>query len=436
MNRNPRDRYHLSRWLLIAVLITMGCRPSTDEAGSTDFAVYSDPGQDAWEPVSTSDVAELCGLNPQILQAVDDSVDFPYAIVRRGLLCHEFYPGESTAEDVAENFSATKTLSAVALGRLARMSRTLPVPFSDTDRMDQWIEPDPNDLNPIDPDAQVAHVLAQVARTDPEFGNDIMEGNRLWLYDAAGNQQLNRLVDVMNAVIAQDPSQFSGLEEEAQPNFAKTFVETELFAKLGMRDSVIDFFGSGLFLVAAGWQSTVRDFARLGLFLARDGVWDGERLVDSSWIESIRHAVFEDSNTGYGYLTYVASQYGFKVPGFSNFFDFPFSTCQPPALWPEYPHGLSESLDCGYDEVYSCRQQYDVGVFGAAGSGGQIIAVHPGLDLVIVTRNAGDGDFLHGMWNRIRPALVAEDPVYAGDEQAFCTAYSAGLYAPDWIGLE
>jgi hypothetical protein len=31
----------------------------------------------------------------------------------------------------------------------------------------------------------------------------------------------------------------------------------------------------------------------------------------------------------------------------------------------------------------------------------------------------------------VRPALVAEDPLYAGDEEAFCAAYGANAYAPD-----
>ena len=36
----------------------------------------------------------------------------------------------------------------------------------------------------------------------------------------------------------------------------------------------------------------------------------------------------------------------------------------------------------------------------------------------------------HRVWNAIRPALVALDPTFAGDEEAFCEAYAAGDYAP------
>ena len=36
-----------------------------------------------------------------------------------------------------------------------------------------------------------------------------------------------------------------------------------------------------------------------------------------------------------------------------------------------------------------------------------------------------------GMWNAARPALVALDPTYKGDEKAFCDAYANNKYAPD-----
>ena len=109
--------------------------------------------------------------------------------------------------------------------------------------------------------------------------------------------------------------------------------------------------------------------------------------------------------------------------------------CQPPAIWKEFPHTLSESTDCNYDGAYSCLQNYDVGVFGGLGAGGQNIAAHRGLDLVMVTRNAGGTATLTTPWDLIRTALIEHDPVYAGDEDAFCNAYREGDYAPDLIPI-
>jgi hypothetical protein len=35
------------------------------------------------------------------------------------------------------------------------------------------------------------------------------------------------------------------------------------------------------------------------------------------------------------------------------------------------------------------------------------------------------------LWGAVRPALVAKDPVFKGNEQAFCAAYAGTSYAPD-----
>jgi hypothetical protein len=76
---------------------------------------------------------------------------------------------------------------------------------------------------------------------------------------------------------------------------------------------------------------------------------------------------------------------------------------------------------------------YDVGIFSAQGLGGQFVVMHPGLDMVIVAKNFSGGDGPMGLWRAIRPGLVAMDPMFAGDEEAFCEAYGNGNYAPDLL---
>ena len=95
----------------------------------------------------------------------------------------------------------------------------------------------------------------------------------------------------------------------------------------------------------------------------------------------------------------------------------------------EYPHGLSEALDCNYDPPYTCDQPLDVGMWYAAGLGGQYIVGHRALDLVLVVKDYGGGP--PGIWQAVRPALVALDPMFEGDEAGFCDEYSRGAYAPD-----
>lgn len=391
-----------------------GQEDSTETQSQEDLSEYRDPGTGPFEEVAEEDLIERCGLDPEILASIDAETTYPYAIVRYGLLCHEHYPAEAVGPDeIVENYSATKTLAAAVVGLAVKMSADLDYPLSDTDRMDQWV-----DAITFNPDAQVAHVLAMVGHSE-----SLAYGLREFSYDAAGTVQINRLSEVVEAVIAQDPPQFQNVETTGE--FARKF----LFEPLGMTHSE---WGGEIF--GFSWKSNLRDMARLGLVLTHDGVYDQERLLPEDWVYKMTHPAFEDANTAYGYLTWLAAKSHHKVPLYDEFIDFPLGDCQPAALWREYPHGLSESTDCEYLPTDSCEQVFDAGVFAAVGYEGQIIAGHPGLDLVLVTKNSGTG-FVSTPWDLIRRALVEHDTTYPGDEDAFCEAYAAGEYAPDLILL-
>jgi len=105
-------------------------------------------------------------------------------------------------------------------------------------------------------------------------------------------------------------------------------------------------------------------------------------------------------------------------------------SCAPAAIWPSYPHVGSEATDCNPSSGRNCDMEEDVGVFSAQGLGGQFVVVHPGLDLVITAHNASEPPAL---WAAVRPAVVAMDPNFTGDESAFCEAYGSNKYAPDLL---
>lgn len=395
--------------LILWLIVLPGCSSSRDSATLENqdpaLAVYNDPGTQPWVTVQPDALIEECGLDPDILATVDETAPYSYAIVRYGKLCHEFYhPNLPGRDELARNISATKTLAATVFGRAVTMSADLPQPLRDTDRMDAWI----NDIT-FNPDALVAHVLAMVG-----FNESLAFGQKQFSYDADGSREINRLSDVVEAVIAQNPEHFSGASTTGE------FAQREMFDRLGMRDSIWD--GERF---AVDWDSTLLDMARLGVLLVHDGVWDQRRLVSQEWIYKMTHPAFEDSDTGYGYLTWLTAKRNSFLGGFGS--------CEPSAIWREFPHAPSESTDCNYDGEHSCIQSFDVGAFAANGAGGQMIIGHRGLDLVVVTRDAGFASFPFQPWDLIRSALVQHDPVYQGDEEAFCAAYKEGEYAPDLI---
>ncbi|MGD9763475.1 MAG: hypothetical protein AB7V27_07170 [Candidatus Binatia bacterium] len=380
------------------------------------LASTADPGAGPWKPVPRAEVAARCGLDPDLLDAADMMIGRPYALVRYGQLCHEFYP--TGPDQIEEVWSTTKTLGALVTGLVAYQTRDLPRtgrktgPLSDTDRVDHWL-----DTFSFNRDARIAHVLAMVAHNP-----NLASGQRVFTYDALGSTQINRLSDVMRAAIAQDPQRLGGDLE--------TFTQRFLFGPLGMHDSVWSN-GAPDKVLGFTWYSTVRDMARVGLLLLHRGVWNGARLLDAEWVYKMTHPAFEDANTGYGYLTWMnsASNYTFgQTPGAPKR-QTPVDPCAPVAVYQSYPHGLSESPNCNYEPPATCEQQIDAGMWFAAGLGGQYIVGHPGLDLVLVVKNFPSGP--GGLWRAVRPALVARDPRFAGDEAGFCDAYARGEYAPD-----
>ncbi|HVU05122.1 MAG TPA: hypothetical protein VHE30_25405, partial [Polyangiaceae bacterium] len=321
----------------------------------------------------------------------------------------------------------TKTLGALTSGVVAYQTKGIPNtgfgtgPFSDEDRVDHWLS-----SFTYNPEAHVAHVLAMVAQNA-----DLSLGKKTMSYDIIGTVQINTLSDMLNVAIKQDTARM-GSDLEA---FTQKFV----FGPLGMHDSTWSS-GTPTKVFAYSWSTTPRDMARVGLLMLNHGMWNGTRILDAEWIYRMTHPAFEDGNTGYGYLTWLNSSsnhhYG-GIPGApAGLQQGPQSPgpCAPVSTYPTHPHGLSDSPDCNYSAPYTCNQPLDVGVWQAVGLNGQVIQGHPGLDLVIVARDVtpfGSGpDAPRIVWDAVRPAIIAADPKYHGDEAGFCADYGSNTYAP------
>lgn len=403
---------------ILAIILLAACGDSSTTGSPSDVPPPTDPGTGAWQVVAPADVREECRLDPDLLAAADRQLNRPWAIVRYGKLCHEFYP--SGADAPTHLFSATKTMAAAVTGMAAYQTRDLERtgpktgPLQDTDRVDHWL-----DSFTFNPDARIAHVLGMVA-----FNEDLSYGAKEHRYDATGDREINRLSDVINTAIAQDPDRLgSDLEE---------FWQRFMVRKLGMRDSRWTN-GEPDKIFGYSWFGTVRDMARVGLLLANRGVWNGERLLGEEWVYRLTHPSFEDANTSYGYLTWLQANSNYHFGGILGGpkFQAPLDPCQPAAIHATFPHGVSQATDCNYEAPWSCEQEFDVGVWTANGAGGQLIVGMPGLDLVLVVKDLGNNAFSGLLWGPVRPAVVAEDPRFRGDDAAFCAAYGAGGYAPD-----
>lgn len=385
------------------------------DGGTPDpgMPMFDDPGTGPWMLVPSANVEAECKMDPQMLTAANSTIGTSYAVIRYGKLCHE-----SGSDSPTEAYSATKTLGALVTGiasyetRMFAKSGPMTGQLSDTDLATHWLG-----TVSYNDQATIAHVLGMIGHNA-----NLAYDQRSYMYDTVGSVQINSLSDMVNAAIAQDAARL-GANIEA-------FTQTFLYDALGMTDSTWSG-GSSNKTYAYTWSTTLHDMARVGVLILHRGVYDGKRVLDEGWTYKMTHPAFEDANTAYGYLTWLNAAAGGTGPGGAGT-GTAGDECAPYAVWPSYPHGtVSEAPDCLYGDTFTCEQEHDIGVWSAQGAGGQFIVGHPGLDLVIVAKNFSGGGGPRGLWAAIRPALVALDPMFMGDETGFCAAYRAGSYAPD-----
>lgn len=116
----------------------------------------------------------------------------------------------------------------------------------------------------------------------------------------------------------------------------RRFLVDTLFGPLGMGTATATFDEAGTWVASSYVHAAARDYARFGLFILRDGIWEGKRLVPVGWVDHGRRPRSIDPDDGNSYGAH---------------------------WWTR-------------DDPY--------GTFWAAGHDGQYIDICPGLDLVLV----------------------------------------------------
>ncbi|HKP60294.1 MAG TPA: hypothetical protein VJV78_26395 [Polyangiales bacterium] len=374
------------------------------------MGMYEDPGTNDWTLVPEGEVAEKCKMD--IAKLKGTGLSHTFAVFRYGKLCYE--QGRDSATMV---FSATKSLGGIMTAAAAYLVKDVPKtgpgtgPFNDFDLASDW------GLNGYRSGMQLAYLMS-MATGSP----GLMWGMRSFSYDTVGAAGLNNMANVANKALGQ-PGQMSGVANLRA-------VTARMFQKLGMKTASWDSVTYG-----TGSALTLHDMGKLFTLIIHDGVYNGERLVGTDWVYRMTHPAFEDGNTSYGEFMWLnhrgnATGIGGDIGSGSNTKDG--DPCAPAAFWQRYPHKVSNAPDCQATvSGAKCEQKHDDGIYSAQGLGGQFIIGHPGLDMVLVIKDYSNMNGPMGFWAKIRPAVVALDPMYKGDEKAFCDAYGSGDYAPD-----
>ena len=69
---------------------------------------------------------------------------------------------------------------------------------------------------------------------------------------------------------------------------ADDFPRAALFAPLGLEHAELDRDAAGTWIGSSGLWASARDWARIGLLMARDGAWFGQQVVPAAWCEWMR----------------------------------------------------------------------------------------------------------------------------------------------------
>ena len=118
------------------------------------------------------------------------------------------------------------------------------------------------------------------------LGQDAPPGD-VWAYN---NSAIQTLSAVLEAATGEDPVDYA---------------RTQLFEPLGMADSTLTTDAAGNALTFMGLRTTCLDLARFGYLMLRDGVWDGEQVVSSDYVEQATGRSSTELNAAYGLLWWL-----------------------------------------------------------------------------------------------------------------------------------
>lgn len=325
-----------------------------EEGEEGDGSDHVFPG-DEWEAVTP----EEAGIDRAVLDSMAEKAVAAQSdcllVVRDGRLVAEWYWDGMDPEAPQEVWSASKSFTSTFIG-MASDDGDLDVGDEASEYIPQWQGTPAEEVtvaNLLSNDSgrhydyQTDYIeMAAKAQDKTAFavglGQDAPPGE-VWAYN---NSAIQTLEGVFEAATGEDMADFA---------------QRRLFEPTGMADTSLKRDVAGNPLAFMGIQSTCRDMARFGHLMLRGGEWDGERIVSEDWVEAATDSS-QQLNAGYGWLWWVndfGPQEGDQV-----------SVGEGAAKLPAEPGHLVE----GAPED----------MFYAQGMGGQVIAVDPGSETVVV----------------------------------------------------
>ncbi len=324
--------------------------PPTTEAPAEEVVF---PGAE-WERADATemgfDQAALDAIAAQAEQAGSNCL----VVTRQGRIVGEWYWRGKDATSSQEVFSATKSYASTLVG-IAQDEGLLDVDDPASDYIDAWAGTDSQDVT-------VANLLSNdsgrlwdpaIDYTQLPFSPDMdalavgltqtSPPGTTWAYNNAAIQTLDVVL------------------KEATGTDAAAYAQDKLLGPIGMDHSQMTMDAAGNTRMFMGLQSTCEDMARFGYLFLRDGEWDGTQIVPSEWVAAATGEPSQPINDAYGYLWWLNGRGTVLSPLGATTLD-------------QTGGGEDTQLASGAPED----------MYFALGLGGQVIAVDPGSETVVV----------------------------------------------------
>ncbi len=288
----------------------------SDEDLKLPYAGYSPESLgDGWE-VSTP---EAEGLDPEIVDEVYrklfSRVVYPTAqsllVVRHGRLVAEAYVRDPADRERPHHIqSVTKSITSILTG--IAMDQGL---LNSVQAPLHQLIPEAFDDDPAKRSITLFHALTM--QTGLQFDNDV---NTAELFHSGGSSLeyvLHRKLVFAPGTSFDyhdgNPQLVSGALQAVSGITEEQYAARYLFDPLGIEDYRWEHHGDGLTFGAFGLWLRPRDMAKIGLMLARGGIFDGTRIVSSEWIDEARtpHTTAGD----YGYYLWLFPGGVFRAEG-------------------------------------------------------------------------------------------------------------------------
>jgi CubicO group peptidase (beta-lactamase class C family) len=239
-------------------------------------------------------------------------------VVHNGHVIAERYAAGYGVDTPIMGFSMTKSMVNALVGILVMQGRlkvTDPAPIAEWSqandprhaitteqlmRMTSGLDLDEQDVGPDDPSDRMLYLerdMAAYARARKLISTP---GTR-FAYSSGSTQIVSSLVRA-----AAGPAAIDAFE----------FADRELFAPLGMRHVIVEVDSTGTMIGCNYMFASARDWARLGLLYANDGIVGDRRILPAGWID---YSTAPTLGTAYGAGFWTARGKGGLADGFQRF---------------------------------------------------------------------------------------------------------------------